>query len=174
MNVMLIAGSNRKEAISTSLSEYVASLISSQGHQTTVFDLYKKPLPFYSPDGEYSATDTDTILELHQEMKAADAIVLATPEYHCGISGVLKNALDHLNYGHFHGKVVLSMSSAGGAAGTRSLQQLQAIVRNLHGINLPDWVSIGGEQHDWFKEPQILYRVQAATRAFLDLADRVR
>lgn len=107
-------------------------------------------------------------------MYAADAIVLATPEYHSGISGVLKNALDHLNNQHFHGKVVLSMSSAGGATGTRSLQQLQAMVRNLHGINLPDWISIGGERYNWFMNEQILQRIHSVSLEFLGLAFKVR
>ncbi|MDQ6418747.1 NADPH-dependent FMN reductase [Paenibacillus sp. LHD-117] len=181
MNVIIIAGSNHKGATSTRLSEYVSSLITAQGHQSSVFNLYERPLPFYSPDGEYGSTES--ISELQKVMRAADAIVLATPEYHSSISGVLKNALDHLGQDYFRGKVVLSMSSAGGAVGTSSLQQLQAIVRNLHGINLPEWVSIGGAQRNWFMEPHtdhegagsdILDRVKRVTLSFLELASRVR
>lgn len=181
MNVIIIAGSNRKGATSTRLSEYVASLITAQGHQAAVFNLYENPLPFYSPDGEYGSTEK--ISELQKAVRAADAIVLATPEYHSGLSGVLKNALDHLGQDHFRGKVVLSMSSAGGTVGTSSLQQMQAIVRNLHGINLPEWISIGGAQRNWFMEPHtdnegaggdILDRVKRVTLSFLELSSRVR
>ncbi len=181
MNIVIIAGSNRMGATSTRLAEYVASLVAAQGHQAAVVDLYKKPLPFYSPDNEYESTDA--IQELHATMRAADAVVLATPEYHSGISGVLKNALDHLGQDHFRGKVVLSMSSAGGAVGTSSLQQLHTIVRNLHGINLPEWISIGGAQRNWFMESHtdnegaggdILDRVKRVALSFLELASRVR
>lgn len=181
MNIVIIAGSNRKGATSTRLSEYVASFVEAQGHQATLVDLYEKPLPFYSPDSEYESTEA--IHDLNLSMRSADAVVLATPEYHSGISGVLKNALDHLGQDHFRGKVVLSMSSAGGAVGTSSLQQLQTIVRNLHGINLPEWISIGGAQRNWFMEAHtdnegagsdILDRVKRVTLSFLELASQVR
>ncbi|RIX51182.1 NADPH-dependent oxidoreductase [Paenibacillus nanensis] len=181
MNIMIIAGSNHKAATSTRLAEYVRDVIAAEGHQVTLFDLYRKPLPFYSPDGEYGSTEA--IKELQQGMHAADAVILATPEYHSGISGVLKNALDHLGQDHFRGKAVLSMSSAGGSVGVSSLTQLQTIVRNLHGINSPEWISIGGAQRNWFSEPhtdnegaggEILERIKRVTRSFLDLAVRVR
>jgi len=181
MNVMIIAGSNHKGATSTRLSEYIKEVIAGEGHQVTLFDLYRKPLPFYSPDGEYD--NSGHIAELKQGMHNADAIVLATPEYHSSISGVLKNALDHLGQDHFRGKAVLSMSSAGGAVGTSSLQQLQTIVRNLHGINSPEWVSIGGAQRNWFAEPhtdnegsggEIVERIKRVARSFLELAARIR
>ncbi|MBH5319788.1 NAD(P)H-dependent oxidoreductase [Paenibacillus sp. GSMTC-2017] len=181
MNIILLAGSNRKDATSTRLSAFVGDIISKSGHQAHLFDLYEKPLPFYSPDDEYDSTDT--ISELQKVMRQSDAIVLATPEYHSSISGVLKNALDHLGQEHFRGKAVLSMSSAGGAVGTSSLQQLQAIVRNLHGINSAEWISIGGAQRNWFAEShtdhegsggEVTERIRRVTHSFLELASRIK
>lgn len=183
MNVMIIAGSNHKAATSTRLSEYARDVIAGEGHNVTLFDLYSKPLPFYSPDGGYGGAELAHVKELQQGMHAADAIILATPEYHSSISGVLKNALDHLGQDHFRGKAVLSMSSAGGAVGVSSLTQLQTIVRNLHGINSPEWVSIGGAQRNWFAEPhtdneggggEIVERIKRVARSFLELAERIR
>ncbi|MFB9326845.1 NADPH-dependent FMN reductase [Paenibacillus aurantiacus] len=149
MKIAIIAGSNRKNATSTHLSAYLARLIERNGFQATLFDLHEKPLPFFSPD-EYGTTHPQ-VVALKQTVLDADAVVLATPEYHGSISGVLKNALDFLSQDHFSGKPVLSVSSAGGAVGVSSLQQLQAIVRNLHGINAPEWLSIGGAQRRWFE-----------------------
>ena len=183
MNVIIIAGSNHKAATSTRLSEYVRDFIAAEGHQVTLFDLYRKPLPFYSPEGGYGSAEASHVQELQQGMHAADAIILATPEYHSGISGVLKNALDHLGQDHFRDKAVLSMSSAGGVVGVSSLTQLQTIVRNLHGINSPEWVSIGGAQRNWFTDAhtdnegsggEIVERIKRVTRSFLDLAGRIK
>lgn len=146
MNVVILAGSNRNNATSTRLGEYAVEIIRGQGHQARLFDLYKSPLPFYAPDEKQA--DHEHLTDLNTRMLAADAIILSTPEYHGSISGVLKNALDHLSQVHFSGKPVLSISSSGGAVGVSSLLQLQAIVRNLHGINAQEWISIGGHSAD--------------------------
>jgi azobenzene reductase len=147
MNVVIIAGSNRKGATSTQLSRYIAAVLTSQGVKAEVYDLHKQPVPFYSPDEDHSGDAN--LRKLRSMLQQAHGIVLSTPEYHGSISGVLKNALDHLGSHEFSDKPVLSVSSAGGAVGVSSLQQLQTMVRNLHGINCPEWISIGGDQRQF-------------------------
>ncbi|AZN39909.1 NADPH-dependent FMN reductase [Paenibacillus albus] len=149
MKIVIIAGSNRKSSTSTRLVEYIERLIEQKGHSPALFDLYRNPLPFYSPDE--SEDGHSGLSELKRLLLKADAVILASPEYHGGMSGVLKNALDHLGQTYFGGKPVLSVSSAGGAVGVSSLMQLQSTVRNLHGINAPEWLSIGGAQREWFE-----------------------
>lgn len=177
MNILIVTGSNRKAATSTSLAAYVAQIIAQKGHSAELFNLYEKPLPFYSPEGVNQ--DHGSIRELKEAAKQADAIALASPEYHGSISGLLKNALDYLGQEHFHGKAVLSMSSAGGAVGTSSLQQLQAMVRNLHGVNSPEWISVGGAQRQRLTEGlgsdegggrELYDRIHRVTESFLELA----
>ncbi|PZD97606.1 NADPH-dependent FMN reductase [Paenibacillus sambharensis] len=143
MKITLIAGSNRKDATSTKLLHYIRSLMQTEGIGVTLIDLYETPLPFYSADETSSHPHVKHLLEA---VSQADGLVLATPEYHGSISGVLKNALDYVSGSIVGGKPVLSVSSAGGAVGVSSLTQLQAIVRNLHGINSPEWISIGSSQ----------------------------
>ncbi|MBT2287707.1 NAD(P)H-dependent oxidoreductase [Paenibacillus albidus] len=179
MRIVILTGSNRKEATSTKLGEYAAHIIRQKGDEAILFDLYKRPLPFYSPDE--TALEHEHLSGLMLEMLAADAIVLVTPEYHGSISGVLKNALDHLGQAHFNGKVVLAASSAGGAVGVSSLLQLQAIVRNLHGVNAPDWISIGGLQRKRFEAGYDGYeggqdiedRIHLVIESFLNLARKL-
>ncbi|GAB1157485.1 hypothetical protein YWY31_35100 [Paenibacillus illinoisensis] len=179
MKIIVLTGSNRKNATSTRLGEYAVEVMRNQGHEASLFDLYQTPVPFYAPD-EKQAEDHN-LAELNSRMLAADAIILSTPEYHGSISGVLKNALDHLSKAHFSGKPVLSISSAGGAVGVSSLLQLQAIVRNLHGINAQEWISIGGAQRrrfeatfDGYEEYEgsqdIEDRIQRVIGSFLSLA----
>ncbi|CAG7625179.1 FMN-dependent NADPH-azoreductase [Paenibacillus solanacearum] len=143
MKFMIVSGSNRKDATSTQLCRYIERLLRESGHEAALFDLWEKPLPFYTKD---SQPEDANVSELKQGLLEADGIVLATPEYHGSLSGVLKNALDFAGFDHFDGKIVLSVSSAGGAVGVSSLQHLQTIVRNVHGINCPEWISIGGAQ----------------------------
>lgn len=143
MKVAILAGSNRRESASTKLVRYAGSRLNALGHDAEVFDLRERVLPLYDPDADSEPEEAKALAKLVAE---SDAVVLASPEYHGTISGVLKNALDYLGAEHFDGKAVLSVSAAGGAVGVSSLTHLQAIVRNLHGVNCPDWISVGGDQ----------------------------
>jgi len=174
MNIAILVGSNRKQSTGSKLCRYIEQQLIAKGNQVSFFDLYEQPVPFYNPDHR---TDPDAhLIQLKKVIKEAHAIVLSTPEYHGTVSGVLKNALDHLGSEQFDSKAVLSVSSAGGAVGTSSLLELQTIVRNVHGINCPEWLSIGGEQRIFNAqgEPESLlikYRTHRVLHYFLQLAD---
>lgn len=170
MNITLIAGSNRKASTSTKLLQYMADRLASKGVAVTFVDLRKLPLPLYSPDSEEQHVNVISFL---QSVKDADGIIFGTPEYHGSISGVLKNAIDYLDE-ELSGKSVLSVSSAGGPMGISSLMHLQNMIRNLHGINSPEWISIGMGQHDFGMngepaEAEIRQRVEDALEMFLDI-----
>jgi azobenzene reductase len=176
MKISIITGSNRKHSSSTKLSHFIEKYLLSLGHEVVFFDLYEKPIPFYSPD-----LDWDSDLNL-SELKAgalqAQAIILSTPDYHGSISGVLKNALDHLEFEHFDSKAVLSISSAGGAVGVSSLTQLQTMIRNVHGINCPEWISIGSDQRSFNEHgepelPKVKQRTLKVVHSFLELAEKL-
>lgn len=176
MRITILIGATRRESTSAQISAYIADLMTKEGHDVTLFDLREKPLPFYDDDAEEIHPHTS---ELQDAVLHADAIVLSTPEYHGSMTGVLKNALDYLGAEQFNGKAVLPVSSAGGAVGVSSLQQLQAIVRNLHGINSPEWISIGGAQRQFLPDgtPESLdvqKRVKRTVDYFLQLAALLR
>ena len=59
--------------------------------------------------------------------------ILATPEYHGGSSGVLKNALDLMGFDEFEGKMVGLVGVSGGRMGAvDALNTLRNIGRALH------------------------------------------
>ncbi|MDQ0114221.1 NADPH-dependent FMN reductase [Paenibacillus harenae] len=140
MKITLIAGSNRANATSTNLLRYIESLLKARHISVAFVDLSELQLPLFSPDNWNFEPNVQRVLEAIAD---GDGLILATPEYHGSISGALKNALDYITAGQVTGKTVLSVSSAGGPLGVSSLSHLQTIVRNLHGINCPEWISIG-------------------------------
>jgi FMN reductase len=87
---------------------------------------------------------TDAQHELIEAVRAADALVIATPGYHGGISGLVKNALDTLEElrlderPYLDGRAVGSIVTAYGwqAAGT-VLTSLRSIVHALRGWPTP-------------------------------------
>src|SRR5688572_1774774 len=57
------------------------------------------------------------VFRLREEVKQAQGIILGTPEYHGGYSGVLKNALDLMGFEEFEGKMLGLVGVSGGAMG---------------------------------------------------------
>ncbi|SAK81379.1 NADPH-dependent FMN reductase family protein [Caballeronia temeraria] len=98
-------------------------------------------LPHYAPE---SRELTDEQHELIEAVRAADAIIIATPGYHGGISGLVKNALDTLeelrldDRPYLDGRAVGCIVTAYGwqAAGT-VLTSLRSIVHALRGWPTP-------------------------------------
>jgi NAD(P)H-dependent FMN reductase len=85
---------------------------------------------------------------VHQHTKAwsaridrADALVMVTPEYNFGYSGVLKNAIDYLHTEWLY-KPVGFVSYGGVAGGTRAVQQLKQVVTTLRMIPVFESVTI--------------------------------
>lgn len=65
---------------------------------------------------------------------AADFLVLGTPNYHGSYSGILKNALDHINMDYVKMKPVGLIGNSGGIVSSEPLSHLRVIVRSLLGI----------------------------------------
>ncbi|WP_248930375.1 NADPH-dependent FMN reductase [Paenibacillus hamazuiensis] len=175
MKIALIAGSNRKDAVSTTLLRYIESQLKSQNIPVTFVDLYELQLPLFTPDNWDFHPNARRLLEAVQ---GADGLVLASPEYHGSISGVLKNALDYMNPELVSGKTVLSVSAAGGPVGVSSLTHLQTIVRNLHGVNSPEWISIGAGYNSFGPDGApadegMKQRVASAVRKFIELTGKL-
>lgn len=65
-------------------------------------------------------------------------MILATPNYHGTLSGVLKNALDLMSMQEFEGKVVGLVAVSGGRmGGANTLNTVCAIGRTLHAWVIP-------------------------------------
>lgn len=77
-------------------------------------------LPLYNGDDEESTGIPKSVQRLANQITHADGIVVSTPEYNKGVSGVLKNALDWISRTEgspWRDKPVAIMSSAGGRTG---------------------------------------------------------
>lgn len=77
-------------------------------------------LPLFDEDLEIAEGFPEPVLRLHGQIKAADAIVIATPEYNKALPGVLKNALDWVSRvpgAAWRDKPVAILSAADGRAG---------------------------------------------------------
>src|SRR6056297_3851692 len=77
-------------------------------------------LPLYDGDLEEAEGVPDAVHTLADQIKAADAVIIASPEYNKGITGALKNALDWVSRVEgmpFKGKPTVVMSANMGRTG---------------------------------------------------------
>lgn len=173
MVITILSGSNHEGSTTGKLCRYMQSCFEAAGHQVLLFDIAERPLPVFSEKGSYD--EDENVGTLRSWVAEGQAIVLATPEYHGSLSGALKNSIDFL-WPQFDGKPVLSASVAGGPVGVSSLLHLQSIVRNVHAINSPEWVSLGGPDRAFSdagepENPKMRERIQKACNYLLKLAE---
>lgn len=124
VRVLGISGSLRAGSYNRALLRAAGELAPSNGIELTELDL--SPIPFYDGDVE-AAGDPDAVADLRRAVREADAVLLATPEYNRGTSGVLKNALDWLSRpalaSVLRWKPVGVVGASSGRGGTRRAQQ---------------------------------------------------
>lgn len=110
--VLAISGSLRSGSFHTAILQGLADALASEA-AVEVFDLASVPL--YNQDID-TAEPPAGVAALRAAAKAADLIVLASPEYNYSMPGVLKNALDWASrpYGQscFIGKPVLIITAS--------------------------------------------------------------
>jgi FMN reductase len=141
LRVVGIGGSLRPESYSYLALEHAMNLLSVKGCQTRILDLRKLKLPFC--DGNQASPAHPGVAEMRAAVSNAHVILLATPEYHGSISGVLKNALDLLSEEHLKGRLVGLISVLGGPAAGNALFELSRIMRSCHAWVLPQHIAVG-------------------------------
>lgn len=92
MNVLALSGSLRAQSINSAFCRAAAQLATAP-IRVTVFDGLGR-LPLFNPDLE--KRPPQPVRRFRSAVNDADALLVASPEYAHGISGVMKNALDWL------------------------------------------------------------------------------
>jgi chromate reductase len=121
VNILGFAGSLRKGSYNKALLRAALELVP-EGARLEIFDL--EGIPPYNQDMENQPSEK--VKEFKAKIRAADAILIATPEYNYSIPGVLKNAIDSASrpYGDnaFEHKPVAIMGASPGMMGTARAQ----------------------------------------------------
>jgi FMN reductase len=141
VKIVGIVGSRRPDAYSALALQQAIERVNELGAITEILDLREMDLPFCDGGSEYPGYPDVEILR--EKVKAADGLILATPEYHGSVSGVLKNALDLMSFEHLSGKVAGLISVLGGQSNSNALNDLRIIVRWVHGWVIPEQIAIG-------------------------------
>ncbi|WP_422661938.1 NADPH-dependent FMN reductase [Pannus brasiliensis] len=141
VKIVGISGSLRDGSYSARALEEAIDRARKLGAEVELLDLRQLSLPFCDGGDEYP--DYPDVEKLRHAVRSADGLILATPEYHGSVSGVLKNALDLLSFEHLSGKVAGTISVLGGQSNNNALNDLRVILRWVHAWVIPEQVAIG-------------------------------
>ncbi|MEX2515155.1 MAG: NAD(P)H-dependent oxidoreductase [Candidatus Paceibacterota bacterium] len=143
-NILLISGSLRAESVNTALLKAFAD----QAPEDVSVTWADINLPLFNEELEADFPSAATTLR--EQIIAAEAIIISTPEYNRGMSGVLKNAIDWASrpYGEntWQGKrVLVAAASPGGISGALAVYQVKQSLLHLNAevIGQPEFM-VGG------------------------------
>lgn len=137
-NVLGVAGSTRRGSYSTQVLKIVLEHAKKQGAEVRLLEISR--LPLYEP----SAAASKELEQAAEAVSWADAFILASPDYHGSMSGVIKNFLDHF-YEEFAGKL-FGYIVASHEKGLTVMDQMRTAVRQCYGWSMPYGVSVNGPQ----------------------------
>jgi len=124
--IPVILGTVRRGRMSLPVARLMESELSRRaGIVTELIDVARLPLP---TDDAGEAIKDPTFAA---QMSRADALVLVSPEYNHGYSGMLKHVLDSCLKEYIHKAVGVVGVSAGPFGGTRGIQDLLPVLREL-------------------------------------------
>src|SRR4030095_5256429 len=135
-----IAGSLRRGSYNRAALRAATTLVP-EGVTLETFDL--EGIPGFNEDDE--RIPPARVVELKRSIRAADAVLIVTPEYNYSVPGVLKNAIDWASrpYGDsaWSGKPAAIMGASIGTIGTARAQyhlRQMMVFLNMYPINQPE------------------------------------
>ncbi len=155
LNILAVVGSLHRGSVTRVVIAHVTKRLRAEGCKVDVLDFEDEPLALYNPD---TAHDRPGYAELQARVERSDVIILGTPDYHGGISGAMKNFLDHF-WHEFAGKLFATIV-ASHEKGLTVIDQLRTVARQCYAWTLPYGVSftedvdVNGQKivNDAFKE----------------------
>jgi chromate reductase len=150
MQILAIPGSIRAASLNRRLLEE-AQRVTPDGIEVIIADIHDIPLYNSDHDPADEVGAAASVVRLRQQIRAANAVLIATPEYNHGIPGVLKNALDWASrpFGKsaLIGKPAAVIGGGGMTGGVRAQVQLRQVLNGsgMHVMSRPEMLLRFGE-----------------------------
>jgi FMN reductase len=179
-----VGGTLRRNSSTEKALRHVLAAAEQCGARTLLFSGPDLDLPIYSPERLERTAEVAAVIAA---LRDADGVVLGSPGYHGGVSGLVKNVLDYTEdlrddaRCYLEGRAVGCIGTGGGWQGaTAALGALRNIVHALRGWNTPLGVAINtaepafdeagaclaprlGEQLDMMADQIVNFAVRHAT-----------
>jgi chromate reductase, NAD(P)H dehydrogenase (quinone) len=124
LRVLGLVGSLRAGSLNRGLMDAAREMAPEHGMEIEVFERLRE-IPPYDADLD-ARGDPEAVGALKAAIRAADALLIASPEYNYSVPGVLKNAIDWASRpppeSPLRGKPAAIMGASGGISGTMRMQ----------------------------------------------------
>lgn len=144
--ILVIGGSTRPDSSSERAARAAARGAQAEGAEIRFILGRDLMLPIFDTESEEIA---DLAQSLVDSCRWADGLIIASPGYHGGISGMIKNALDYIEHLRGHDRVYLDGMAVGciavaygWQASVSTLQQLRQVAHAVRGWPTPMGASI--------------------------------
>ncbi|HEU5007452.1 MAG TPA: NAD(P)H-dependent oxidoreductase [Jatrophihabitantaceae bacterium] len=173
--VVGIGGSPGTESVTGRLLRDCLALVEKAGARTELFDGDRlAELPIFTTHGYVPDPTSDALVEA---VRRADAVVIATPGYHGAMSGLVKNALDHLESlredvrPYLDGRAVGAIvCSAGWQACGTALVSVRSAVHALRGWPTPFGVTVNSAEQQ-ADDPRVVGGLQILADQLMQFTD---
>ncbi|MBU9713932.1 NADPH-dependent FMN reductase [Evansella tamaricis] len=159
MSIVVISGSPRKDGVSGQIGHWISDTF-----YTDHINLSATNIPLF--DGAEQTKLHPEVTEFLAKLKKGTGYIIISPEYHGGMSGALKNALDFTNASFFEEKHVLLLSVAGGGkGGINALNNMRTVFRALYAEVIAKQKVIDGNS---FSHPETKRELSILINQFLE------
>lgn len=174
--ITLIAGSNRNDSQSGRVAQYLAQRLQSMGAKTDIIDLAVEPLPLWPAESADSPW-----LRFAESLRAAQAVVVITPEWHGMACPALKNLFLYAGRRELAHKPALLVAVSGGQGGAYPIAEMRASsYKNCRLCYLPEHLivrqveSVMGDNDGGESDQRIRARADWSLQLLLDYAGAMR
>jgi NAD(P)H-dependent FMN reductase len=102
-----------------------------------ILDLHEYNFPLFEERLRFLQSPSEAALDFAERIKAADGVIIVTPEYNGGYPASLKNVIDLITEEWFRKPVAISTVSAGNFGGTQAITSLQFSLWKMHACTVP-------------------------------------
>ncbi|MDE2980552.1 MAG: NAD(P)H-dependent oxidoreductase [Gemmatimonadota bacterium] len=134
LRVPVLVGSVRRGRQSIKVARFAGDRLEQAGLDAPLLDLRSLDLPIMEERLHKRDDPPPGLVRFSEAVKAADAVVVVSPEYNGSMPGVLKNALDYIYGEWFRKPVGIVTVSAGGFGGVQVHNHLQLLFLRLKAL----------------------------------------
>jgi NAD(P)H-dependent FMN reductase len=183
VHVLILAGSLRQGSLNHRLAELCEKSALAKGVTTELARVAEFDSPFYDGDLEQEAGIPDGAKRFCARLKAADAVMIASPEYNASIPAVLKNLIDWVSRFRpqpLNGRQAMLMSASPSmVGGNRGLWSLRVPLEHLGARVYPDMFSLAKAHQAFAPDGRLANEVlqkqlDATVSCFLDLVEAAK
>ncbi len=183
LRFLVLSASLRSTSLNTRLATLAARVIETHQGSVDHAEMAEFDCPSYDQDDQDSTGLPPGALELCRRLAAADAFVIASPEYNSSMPGLLKNAIDWASrhrpqpFNARHGLLMSASPSLVG--GNRGLWALRVPLEHLGARVYPDMFSLASAHTAFLPEGGIASsalaeRFEQTIVGFMDLVEAAK